>query len=59
MDEQEIERLLYSGESDALDFKRDQYPLTNNDEISRTVGELPTRSFSSVLMKRRSQARAR
>ena len=40
MDEQEVERLLYSGESDALDFKRDQYPLTNNDEKGELVKDI-------------------
>lgn len=40
MNEQEIERLLYSGESDELDFKRDQYTLMNNDEKCELIKDI-------------------
>lgn len=40
MDEHEMERLLYSGESDELDFKRDQYRLTNNDQKGEFIKDI-------------------
>jgi hypothetical protein len=40
MDEQEIERLLYSGESEVLDFKRDQYPLTDKNKKSELIKDI-------------------
>jgi hypothetical protein len=40
MDEQQVESLLYESESDELDFKRDQYPLTNNDEKGELIKDI-------------------
>jgi hypothetical protein len=40
MDKQEVERLLYESEGDELDFKRDQYPLTNSDEKAELIKDI-------------------
>jgi hypothetical protein len=40
MDEQQIEALLYESEGDEPDFKRDQYPLTNNDEKGELIKDI-------------------
>jgi hypothetical protein len=40
MDKQQIESLLYESESDELDFKRDQYPLLNNDEKGELIKDI-------------------
>lgn len=40
MEKQHIESLLYESESDELDFKRNQYPLTNNDQKSELIKDI-------------------
>jgi hypothetical protein len=40
MNEQELEGLLYKSEGEDLDFKRDQYPLTNNTEKGELIKDI-------------------
>jgi hypothetical protein len=40
LNEQQIESLLYKSEGDDLDFKRDQYPLTNADEKGELIKDI-------------------